>query len=368
MKIAFALAVHKPYDDRLWFEQAQALLEQKHEVFMLSGRIDKGDLCFNNHNMPFRQQINEFYCRLNKVNPDIVICDHPLTILSAVRYKQKTKNRHIKIYYDITEYYPSKIHFHHSSKVINLLKFPFLCGISFYVSCFVDGFIFGEHYKALPYRVLCFWKRSINLSYYADLKHIKNFPVHEIKKKFVLFFAGKLTQDAGFDSFINAAVECAKQFPNTNFVCRIVSRDIEKEYVGINGKNLTTEFFPTFPFVDFCEKFGDADIFSDLRKIDFENSHSLPIKLFYYMAAGRPVIYSNLKAIRKGVPEIDSFGNLVNPKKTYEITEKIAQYIENQSLYVQHCDRARELAKNKYNWDKIKNIFVNFIETVNRKS
>jgi len=364
MKIAFALAVHSPLDDRVWYQQSQALLECKHEIFIVSATSKpvarENFFCFE-RNIPHIQKINNFSHYLSIINPDVVICDNPISVLAASRYKRKLKKRHLKIYYDITEWYPSKVYFHHTSKIKNILKFPLLCGISFFVSFLVSGFIFGEYYKAIPYK-LFFWKRNAYLTYYADLEQIKTYPVSKNIQKVVLFFTGKLTEASGFNSTLQVAMQCAKRLPDTDFLLRVIAIDTDTTETQVYDKNLTVEFLPKLPFDIFCEKYGDADIFFDLRKIDWENTRCLPIKLFYYMAAGRPVVYSNLKAIRKGMPEIDECGFLVNPENIDEIVKKILQYIENRELYQQHCNRARELTETKYNWKNIEKQFVEFIE------
>ena len=362
MKIAFALAVHNPEDDRVWYQQAQTLREHKHEIFVISAtskpiNIDREGLFRIDKNIPHSQKINNFCHFLSIVNPDVIICDNPVSVLAAHKYRKKSKNRQLKIYYDITEYYPSKIHFHHTSKICNILKFPILCGISLYTSLLVSGFIFGEYYKALPYKIF-FWKRNVNLSYYADLNQIKIYPINKNNRKIVLFFAGKLNEASGFNAVSQVVEQCARRFPDTYFVLRVVSADVNSAHTQINGKNLETELFPKLPFEVFCKKFGEADIFFDLRKINWENSRCLPIKLFYYMAAGRPVVYSNLKAIRKGVPEIDEFGFLVNPENISSIVDIVSEYLLNKQLYINHCQRARQLCEEKYNWQNIKNQFV----------
>ncbi len=235
-----------------------------------------------------------------------------------------------------------------------------MCAVSFYASWLVSGFIFGEYYKSIPYK-LFFWKKHVSLTYYADLKYIKTYQISENSRKITLFFAGKTTETAGFNCLLQAAIKCAKRFPDTDFLLRVIT-DIDSGATQTYDRNLSAEFLPKLPFEVFCEKFGEADIFFDLRKIDCETTRCLPIKLFCYMAAGRPVVYSNLKAIRKGMPEIEECGFLVNPKKTEEIVTAISKYLLDRKLYVNHCQRARQLCETKYNWENIKKPFVEFIE------
>ena len=364
MKIAFALAIHSPDDDRVWYQQSQALLAHQHEVFIVSAtsrpQNKEGVFCFE-RNIPHLQQINKFSHYLLTINPDVVICDNPISVLAASKYKRKRKKRQLKIYYDITEWYPSKAHFCHDPKIKKVLKFPVLCGISFIVSFLVSGFIFGEYYKSIPYK-LFFWKRSVYLTYYADLEQIKIYPVSEDIQKVILFFTGKLIEASGFNSMLQVAKECAKRFSNTDFLLCIISTDVDTTTTQIYDKNLTVEFLPKFPFEVFCEKYGEADIFFDLREINWENTRCLPIKLFYYMAAGRPVVYSDLKAIRKGVPEINEFGFLVNPENISNIVNIVSEYLLNRQLYKNHSQRARQLCEIKYNWKDIENQLIKFIE------
>ena len=106
------------------------------------------------------------------------------------------------------------------------------------------------------------------------------------------------------------------------------------------------------PFEQFCEQIVQYDLFLDLRDIDFENTRCLPIKLFYYMACGRPSIYSNLTAIRKGVAQIDDCAFLVDDIE--QATQAMLQYISNPTLYKRHSQRALELSQQQYNWQSIK--------------
>lgn len=102
-------------------------------------------------------------------------------------------------------------------------------------------------------------------------------------------------------------------------------------------------------------------MFLDLRKENLENRYSLPIKLFYYMALGRPVIFSENKAIKRDV-DIQNFGSFVDPERTDEIVKIISEYIQNCKLYLTHCSNARKMAEQKYNWHNISPEFIRLID------
>ncbi|MDR2475978.1 MAG: glycosyltransferase [Bacteroidales bacterium] len=369
MKIVFVLAVHKPTDDRVWNQQASILRQVGHDVFIISARAERtifqNVYCFDNQKeMTSRKEtIAKFVEFLQQIKPDAIICDNPVSIFAANNYKKKSRDESVKLYYDITEFYPAKIHLYYNNFFKNLLKFCLLYCISIYAGFLVDHFIFGDYYKSKRYTRLFFWKRYVNVSYFADLLDIKVFPINkEIKKECSLFYAGYLTENAGFPAVFNVAEACAKRFSTTKFTLNIISKTLKYEQIYSNMPNLVINYKNFTPYSEFCQTVGSSDLFFDLRSIDMENTRCLPIKLFYYMATARPVIYSNLKSIRKEIAEIDEFGFLVNPKDIDDIVEKIGYYINNQKFYEQHCKKAYELAVAKYNWGKIWNSFVEFIE------
>jgi glycosyltransferase involved in cell wall biosynthesis len=365
MRVAFALVAHLPNDERVWFQQAKSLQEAGYETFIVSTRTNNCSLansyCFDDTAMPKRKLIEKLASILLSIIPDVLICDNPIAILAAQRYNKKI-GKQVRIMYDITEWYPSKKNLRGLPLWKKVVKAPLLIFLSFYAARFLDGFIFGEQDKAKPFRFFFPWKKFIYLPYYADSGLVKTYPVKNLSKECVFFYAGNLTEEKGFDTVFNVALKCAFHFPETKFILRIVSNDNpDRLPTSPTIANLEIQKLATLPFLSFCEEIGKADIFFDLRKMDVENMRCLPIKLFYYMAAGRPVIYSNLKAIQKAVPEIHSAGMLVDSKDTSAIVAQIARYLQDEKYYQGQCISARQLAEQKYNWATIEPLFVDFI-------
>ena len=114
--------------------------------------------------------------------------------------------------------------------------------------------------------------------------------------------------------------------------------DPEKTGLNVNlffnneNNNITIYFAGKQNFNDFTGQINETDIFLDLRRSSFENQRSLPIKLFYYAALGRPVIFSDLKALRHDV-EIEKFGFLTDPGNTEGIIFLISEYLKDPVLY-----------------------------------
>ncbi|MBI5008767.1 MAG: glycosyltransferase, partial [Bacteroidia bacterium] len=251
------------------------------------------------------------------------------------------------------------------NKWFNLIK---LLLFNLWVSGFADAFIFGEWYKSRPYRLLYPGKPFIFIPYYPDLKYINNLPPELNADKIRLSYSGKLTDDKGFDNFTRLIDALSDNSPDLLIEVKIIGWADEYEKNNSRAKmphkkNVSATWFNKLSYIDYLNIIRDTDIFLDLRKTDLENSHSLPIKLFLYAAFGRPAIFSDLKAIRK-VIDIGSFGHLVNPSDTKEISNIIHTYRNDESRYLFDCNCARKVIEEKYHWSIIEPEFIEFVLSV----
>jgi len=357
------LIAHYPTDDRVYFQLAETLKQAEYEVFIISALTNSCDLpdtqCFDSTGLPKKLLIGKLQDCLSNCNPDDIVCDNPIAVLAAERYKKFHKKTRIS--YDITEWYPSKKNLRGLPFFKKIIKAFLLSGLSCYAGWLTDAFVFGEYHKARPFRCLFFWKKHIYLSYYASVDRIKIYPRKQIHEACHLFYSGPMTIEKGVDKVLDASIQTAKDHPETEFTLTIVTGTNDYPVSSDLPQNLLIQMKGLLPFVDFCEEIGKYDLFFDLRVNDFENTHCLPIKLFYYMACGRPVIYTNLKAIRQEVPDMEQMGYLVNPTDLNKICECISNYISDDELYKNQCEMARKSALERYNWDNIKNRFTQLI-------
>ena len=367
MKITFVLADHFPDDERVWYQQAASLKVRGHEVFVVSSKLEKCDLknvfCFNDDGLSKKRVIGNLANILLEIKPDMLICDHPISVFAARKYNLLTTNR-TPIVYDVTEWYPSRTNLQNRFFFRKMIKFIALLSLSFFAGCTTNKFIFGEYHKGIFFRILFPFKKYIYLPYFATVEDVKQYPVQNIADRCELFYSGKLSKASGFDKVLEVAVKCAKKMANTEFVLKVVSNQEFEIDKWSHIQNLKIILMKKIPYHDFCEEIGKSDIFMDLRKIDFVNNYSLPIKIFYYLAAGRPVIYSESKAIKNffSKNEIENFGLLTDPNPIDKIVDTIAFFVHNRDYYYQCCTFSYEIAKNKYHWNIIKNKFTDFIE------
>jgi len=368
-KICFLQVAHLHDDDRVWFHQTKLLKENGLDVSVISTRANQSEtenvFCFDDSGMKkwiVNKKISEI---LHKINPDLIICDNPLSVFFASNYK-KRKNRSVRIILDVTEWYPSKKNLANLTCFKRLIKKIVLKILNFHSGFLVNGFIFGEEDKAKLFKKYFKRKPFINLPYYPDLKYIdKGKP----KKDFSIWhflYSGPLNMDKGFYNLLGAFKISALENQNHTFILNIITKDIltEKQHAVISHipNNLEIKFQDYMQFETFCKEIARYDIFLDLREKDKENNQCLPIKLFYYMACGKPAIFSDLDAIRSQVPEIDEFACLTNPNDYSNISRIISEYITHTEKYAQHSAAALKYSREKYNWEILSAQFLRFIK------
>jgi len=375
-KISFLTTGHNPLDDRIFYHLSRTFADHGWSVEIISSKsdlhtnIDGISLnCFSDTGIKKKEKIRILIDKLNKFNPDLVICSEPLPILAARQFSKKRRKK-IRIIYDITEWYPSKKNLENTPLFLRWFIFIKLIIFNILASSMADAFIFGEWYKSRPYRILFPFKPYIFIPYYPDSKYIPAIQPELQKNKLRLSYSGKISLEKGFGNFINVV----KRLANKNTDLRIEVKIIgwynsrkdrsECEYLmTFPQTNISVTLYEKQPFQDFINLISDSDIFIDLRKKDFENERCLPIRIFYYAALGRPVIITDLKSVRREV-ELDKFGFAADPTDEIKIARFITNYLGNRELYLKHCGEARLLFENKYNWSSIKNRLTDFVNEI----
>lgn len=319
--IIFLQAAHTATDERVLSHQARTMQEAGHTVEI------HGVDSFPNY---------------QPKDADVYIVDTPKALW-------KIRRTSAKIVYDITEWYPSKKNLR-KIRVGKVIKALILVIANLWAGWRTNAFIFGEEDKSKPFRVLFPKKKHIYLPYYPDLAYIQPMPTNDITKECRMLYAGALTKEKGWERVKDTMENIARLMPQTKFQLDIITQD--HLVYSTKYENLHICKLEFMPFEQFCKQIVQYDLFLDLRDMDFENTRCLPIKLFYYMACGRPSIYSNLTAIHKGVTQINTCACLVEGVE--QATQAILQYISNPALYKQHCQNALKWSKQQYNWHSIK--------------
>jgi glycosyltransferase involved in cell wall biosynthesis len=379
MNISFLTSGHFPYDDRIFWHMGKTLSEAGHSVEITSSKLFLKELaggislnCFDGENFTKKDKTEHFIDLLSKFHPDIIICSEPLPVIAGKRYRKKYHSNAIVIY-DITEWYPSRKNLAPFKLFLKPVIFLKLLSFNLIASWFADAFIFGEFYKSRPYRFLFPNKPFACLTYFPDLKYFEKTEPRPLNGKLQLLYSGKISLDKGFGNFVGVVQKLSRIYPFLQLNLKIVGwyesdndRNECEPLLNLSNKNIIVEIKGRESFTGFISEIKETDIFLDLRKSNFETQRSLPIKLFHYAATGRPVIFTDLRAIRRDIT-IEKFGYLVKPEETNTITEILCRYLQDQDLYLEHCRNARKLAEEKYNWQQISPALLNFIDSFPRR-
>lgn len=377
-KVLFLTTSHNYNDDRIFYHQAKALRDNGYEVKICSlyaeykGYIDGIEIeSYAILEESIEKKIGTFRKVCETFQPECIICSEPLAVIAAKKFVKKHKASCI---YDVTEWYPSmRMVSGYSSyllKFIHAIKFFMIQLYAGYIS---THFIFGENTKKFPLAYFFPLKNRIILPYFPDNSYIKPNIKSLIAGEITVCYTGQLSKEKGIENFFIAVDTVRRREPDLNIKILLVGAarttkdeiyfsELMRKYAWENIKILDT-----VSFEDFTQSYADADICFDLRDLNFENNHCLPIKIFYYVASGKPVVYTNLKAIRKFM-DISPFGSLVNPKDAEKIADVVLNYVHNPEIYEQHAHNARKKYEKKYSWDSIKHSFTDFINLALQRS
>ncbi|MBO9693252.1 glycosyltransferase [Chryseobacterium sp.] len=370
-KVLFLTTSHSYNDDRIFYHQAKALRDNEYEVKICSlyadysGSIDGIDIeSYAVLEESIEKKMETFRKVCHTFQPQCIICSEPLAVVAVRKFVKQHKAACI---YDVTEWYPSMSmlqKYRFPVKIFQAVKFTF---IQLYAGFLSTRFIFGETTKKFPLAYFFGFKKQMVLPYYPDAVYISG-SVRKLESDTItLCYTGQISKDKGIDNFFKAVDRLRQKVTSLHIRILIIGSAVQESdelfFSGLLKEYSFDDIEIRKPaaFEQFAEAFSDADICFDLREINFENSHSLPIKLFYFMGSGKPVIYSNLKGIRKHMGKL-SFGSLVDPHDVDGISDVIINYINNPELYHSHALKAREEFKEKYNWEMIKYSFVDFVK------
>lgn len=370
-KILFLTSAHRFDDDRIFFHQAKELKKNGFIIKICSlssefiGTIDGIHIeSFPVLDTSIRNKIQSFQKVIKSFEPDCIICSEPLAVIST---KEISKRKKISIIYDITEWYPSMRMVENFSFPLNIFhafKFFF---VQLYAGFLSTHYIFGESTKKFPLAYFFPLKKHIISPYYPDDIYIHQKINKLVPNKITLCYTGQFSEEKGVGNFFRAIESLRKKKPGLEISVLLVGgarkEKDEKYFTELVAKYQfqNIEISKATSFETFTESYADADICFDLRSRNYENHHCLPIKIFYYAASGKPMIYTDLKATREHL-DVSKFGFLVNPENSDAISDHILKYIENPELYSQHAYNARTEYEKKYNWSIISNTFVDFIK------
>jgi len=182
-----------------------------------------------------------------------------------------------------------------------------------------------------------------------DPYFLKKFNIKEKDK--VLLFVGGLDA-AHYFKGVNYLINAMKYLDDNVKLIVAGEGDLKKDYIK-KVKELGLE--KRIHFAGYVERdilpehYNLADLFV-LPSVD--KSEAFGLVLIESLAAGTPVIASNLKGVRT-VVDSGRTGMLFEPKNARDIADKAKMILNNPKLYEQFSQNAARVANQKYRWPKI---------------
>lgn len=374
MNIVIVTSGHPPFDERIFYKIGLSLTKHQHKTAIVcstenietesEGIKIKG---FDGSSFTKKIKIKKLYELIVLFNPSVIICCEPLTILSAHKYK-KEKDGKIKIISDITEYYPLKSMLNQYVAPLRMINFLRFFIFNIYASNLADYLFIGEELKSRLYNIIAPGIKKTLIGYYPPLEYFRYSPPIYNGKKFTICYSGIISEARGFKRFLELIKKVSELFPYKIFIAKIVGRyekqELEKLLLKISFvKNVVIIYKDWVNYKNFSKEFSDVDICIDLRDKNKVFNRSLPIKIFDYMASGKPVIFSNLDSLR-GFYDIKKFGLLVEPDDLNLALERIKNYLNNPEQLKEDSMNARRLFEEKYNWEIIERKLIKVINSL----
>lgn len=361
-KVAIVTTGHPPMDERIFWKFGLSLSDNNFEVEIICStdkiQIHRDGIFisgFDGSKLEKRLKIMKLYDMLKVFSPDAIICSEPLAVFSAHKFKKKAGKK-VFIILDVTEWYPENVAFKYSG-FNRYFLYTSLFLLNVVASNFADNIIIGEISKKKRYDIIAPGKPKTIIGYYPVLKYFKYSTPKYNGKTLTLCYAGLLNFDRGLLTLLDIALLLAQRQPQLEIKVKIIGKfpneSDEKIFDEIIKKD-SSIFVERSNWVDYDKisaELEDTDICFDLRKKSFIYNNSLPIKIFEYMACGKPFIFTKIKPLEKELNIMES-GFLVDPENQSEIISKIENYLSDPDLFKKHSEVGRHIIESEKNWEK----------------
>jgi len=352
IKITHLTSAHKRYDTRIFIKMCSSLAKvAKYEVFLVVADglgdeiensvniVDIGAKCGGRISR-MTTTVKKVYAKAVALDSDIYHLHDPELIPIGLKLKKLGK----KVIFDAHEDLPKQ-----------LLGKPYLN--KFLLTILSKTFSTYENYAcknfdaiitATPYirdKFLEINKNSVDINNFPILDELAS-TISWNEKKDEICYVGSIAKIRGIKELVKS-MEGIKEI-RLNLAGKFSEQDIENEVKRYEGWNKVNE-------LGFLDREGIVEVLHK-SKVGIVTLHpiinyfdALPVKMFEYMAAGLPVVSSNIE-LWKEIVEGNSCGICVDPLNPQEIADAI-------NYLVSHPQKADEMGQNgkkaileKYNW------------------
>lgn len=352
LKICHVTTVHSYNDTRIFLKEAKTLAKVGFDVHLIAKNVESKKLeGINIHGLESQkvgrlkriiQSSNEVFDKALSIDADIYHFHDPELMPVGIKLMKRGK----KVIYDVHEDLPRQILTKHW--IPKFLKKPLSYAVEIYENRASKKF--SAIVAATPHirdRFLKINSNTIDVNNYPIVDELITIPYDRNQKKQTVCYVGGITKLRGIFETLEAissiegcSLNLAGNFSNTEEEEMAKNSPAWKKVndFGFIGREEIKELYRT-------SSIGLVTLHPTLSYKD-----SLPIKMFEYMAAGLPIIYSNFD-LWNSITENGSCGIAVDPLNIDEIKEAIQMLLKNPEKAEEMGSVGRRLILDRYNWN-----------------
>ena len=369
MKICILTTVDSPFDPRVFYKEAKSLAKV-HDVIVIAPSDEPIDKEIDGIRViTVRKLTNKILHPITmwkifreglKQECDVCHCHAPGGLFLGALLKISKRS---KVVYDAREHYPSLIA--ENSLFPDFIRplVRFLADIEERVLIrFADVVItvnesLQKHYAKIGKEAIVIYNFPNLKAFNPDKKN--GILGEEYAQNKIVIYEGAVSRKRGLDKFLLALPKVRETVLDVKFL--VVGKlfdtgDFEKwidDYLKKQKLNANFEMIGQKPHEEVVNYINISNVGIILfQPTHYNNLIGLPLKLFEYMACGKPVVASNFPEIAKVVKEADC-GILVDPTDVDEIADAILYLLEHPEEAKRMGENGRRAVEEKYSWDKM---------------
>lgn len=178
---------------------------------------------------------------------------------------------------------------------------------------------------------------------------------HKKSAGFIIVYVGFVLRIRGIGVILEAARTLKDKYPDIRWVLAGPSNPQEARWLAeaVSSLGLTgiVEYKGEVPHDDAMELVMDSDVCLFTFPNNYVTNHIYPVKLFEYMAFGKPVIATSLKGVRSILKDGES-ALLIEPGSNEELSSAVEKLYADRGLMASLAKTAKREA-GKYDWKDI---------------
>lgn len=341
-KIYQMTTVHKHNDIRIFEKECKTLRDSGFEVTLLCANTEEKEKDgIKIDSIKSKGRVQRMLLLQFKVikcafanRADVYHFHDPELIISGAVLKLFGK----KVIYDVHEDLPLQVF--RKPYISNSLKKPISRGVNLFEKSFSR--LFDCIVCATPEIESKFKKYNRNAVTIRNFPRLGMFFKEQKEKKDGVCYVGGISEPRGLSKMLEATKK-------SNTPIYLAGQPLDNEFDEKISKN------DLFNYVGFLNKEGVNEIFNQsiaglvvLQDIEAYKK-SLPVKMFEYMSAGLPVIYSNFPLWRELIGKYNC-GIAVDPNNTDEISEAISFFVNNPEKATEMGENGIKAIAGELNW------------------